>query len=189
MTAPHPRGLCTTCCATPILRCAMRAILSPRIHSVCCAPCTLSLTRSLLLCRGLCCLHVKSILWKPPITLLLPLCYFALGAFYSLPLFCQSCERVIVKRRRTILALTHSIYSWEPSDLESAAAKIPERSIFNRLFGQYLDIEAANPAKSVLVQLFFHYRRPQSDRLLARETYYESRRATPFLHFRQSFSS
>ena len=53
------------------------------------------------------------------------------------------------------------------SDLGSAAAKTPERSIFHRLFGQYLDIDTANPAKSVLVKLFFRYRRPKSDRLLA----------------------
>jgi len=52
------------------------------------------------------------------------------------------------------------------SDLGSAAAKTPERSLFHRLFGQYLDIDAANPARSVLVQLFFRYRRPKSDRLL-----------------------
>ena len=117
------------------------------------------------------------------------LLYFAAGAFYSLPLFCQSCERVIVKRRRTIFALTHSIYSWELSDLGSAAAKIPERSLFNRLFGQYLDIDAADPAKSVLVQLFFSLSPPSVRQAPSKRTYYESRRATPFLHFRQSFSS
>jgi hypothetical protein len=55
------------------------------------------------------------------------------------------------------------------SDLGSAAAKTPERSIFHRLFGQYRDIDAANPAKSVLVQLFFRYRRPKSDRLLEKK--------------------
>ena len=37
----------------------------------------------------------------------------------------------------------------------SSAAKSPERAIFHRLFGQYLDIDTANPAKSVLAQPIF----------------------------------
>ena len=37
----------------------------------------------------------------------------------------------------------------------SSAAKSPERAIFHGLFGQYLDIDTANPAKSVLAQPIF----------------------------------
>lgn len=38
---------------------------------------------------------------------------------------------------------------------------------FTGFFGQYLDIDTANSAESVLVQLFFRFRRPESDRLLS----------------------
>jgi len=62
------------------------------------------------------------------------------------------------------------------SDLGSVAAKIPERPIFHRLFGQNLDIDAANPAKSVFIQLFFRYRRPKADRLLVIRRVYKQRK-------------
>ena len=88
----------------------------------------------------------------------------------TLPIVSNSaCERVSHSaRERSKKKLSARISAARSlSDLGSAAAKTPERSLFHRLFGQYLDIDAANPAKSVLVQLFFRYRRPKSDRLLA----------------------